>query len=53
MGEPQRVAAITPSWRNLAKPKSAIFNLISDGDGLGLSLSWHSKMFWKQKRENI
>jgi len=24
MGEPHNVAAITPSWRNLANPKSAV-----------------------------
>ena len=29
IGEPQSVAAMTPSCRNLANPKSAIFSLIS------------------------
>ena len=29
MGEPHSVAAMTPSCRNLANPKSAIFSLIS------------------------
>ena len=33
MGEPQRVAAITPSCKKRAKPKSAIFIVIEDGGG--------------------
>ena len=31
MGDPHNVAAITPSERNLANPKSAIFKVMSDG----------------------
>lgn len=33
IGEPQSVAAILPSCRNRANPKSAIFNVIFDGSG--------------------
>ena len=45
MGLPQSVAAMTPSCRNLAKPKSAILSLMSAGWGFRVLPSWASKMF--------
>lgn len=36
IGEPHNVAAILPSCKNLAKPKSAIFSVILDGAGSDL-----------------
>lgn len=34
IGEPHSVAAILPSCRKRANPKSAIFNVIFDGSGI-------------------
>ena len=38
MGDPQSVAAMLPSARNLANPKSAILSIIWSGEGLFGSL---------------
>lgn len=45
MGDPHKVAAMFPSWRNLANPKSAIFSVMFDGDGKLLPQPCDSKMF--------
>lgn len=45
IGDPQSVAAIFPSCRNRAKPKSAIFSTIFDGAGNALPQLWANKMF--------
>lgn len=45
IGDPQSVAAILPSWRNRANPKSAIFRTIFDGCGRVLPQSWANRIF--------
>lgn len=45
IGDPQSVAAIFPSWRNLAKPKSAIFKVMLAGDGRLLPQVCDSNIF--------
>lgn len=49
MGEPHSVAAIFPSCKNLAKPKSAIFKVIFDGAGNDLPQLCCNKIFCNQK----
>jgi len=46
IGLPHRVAAITPSCRNRANPKSAILRRMSAGWGFRDLPSWASRMFW-------
>jgi hypothetical protein len=53
IGEPHKVAAITPSSRNRAKPKSAIFSFISVGNGFGFELSWQRSIFWKTIKKTL
>lgn len=46
IGDPQRVAAMLPSCKNRAKPKSAIFNVMFAGDGKVLPQLCESRIFW-------
>lgn len=45
IGEPHSVAAMLPSCRNLANPKSAIFKVMCCGAGNALPQLWDSRMF--------
>lgn len=45
MGLPQRVAAMTPSWRKRANPKSATFSVTSRVDGFGRPVGLWIRMF--------
>lgn len=45
IGDPQSVAAMLPSCRNLANPKSAIFKVMLAGDGKLFPQVCESKMF--------
>lgn len=45
IGDPHRVAAMLPSWRNLANPKSAIFRVIFAGEGKFFPQLCDSNMF--------
>lgn len=46
IGDPQRVAAMLPSWRNRANPKSAIFSVMLTGAGSVLPQLCDRRMFW-------
>lgn len=53
IGDPQRVVAITPSCRNRANPKSAIFSVISLGLGSRCGVLWHMRMFGGYRKSKI